>query len=147
MNQENNSRKKSKFVPILIILLLIVAILMIISSLGFGGGFGLGGNNSGNSVASVSNSTSNSEQEVSSPETNVTSEESSTSIRYIDITVSGDTYKLNDVEKSLDAIISIIKEYNKTVVRITDDNAVADAMDNLISALEDNHVFHMEMTE
>ncbi len=153
---EKKEKKKSKFLPVLVVLLLIIAILMIIASLGFGGGFGSGNGNGdgGNSNSKISseNSVADSADNDNIPETDETTtetlpEETTEAIRYMEITVSGDTYFINSAEKTLDDFISLATDDENTVVRITDDNAVADAMESLISALENNNIQYIEPTE
>lgn len=151
---EKNEKKKSKFLPVLVVLLLIIAILMIIASLGFGGGFGSGNGNSdgGNSKISSENSVDDSSDNDNISETDETTtellpEETTETIRYMEITVSGDTYFMNDNEKTLDAFISLASDSENIVVKIIDDNAVADAMESLISALENNNIQYIEPAE
>ncbi|MDE6092644.1 MAG: hypothetical protein K2G14_06065, partial [Ruminococcus sp.] len=130
------------------------AILMIIASLGFGGGFGSGNSNGdgGNSKISSENSVADSSDNDNISETDeITTEtlpeETTETIRYMEITVSGDTYFMNDNEKTLDAFISLASDSENIVVKITDDNAVADAMESLISALKNNNIQYIEPTE
>ena len=147
-NENNSENKKSNFIHILVVLLLIIAILMIIASLGFGGGSGNGNSGSGSSSGSnfIENTVSDSEQESSSEETETVPEETTESVKYIDITVSENTYNINGTEKSIDDIISTAKNDKNTVVRIKDDNAVVDTMDALISALSENNISYIEPT-
>lgn len=151
---EKNEKKKSKFLPVLVVLLLIIAILMIIASLGFGGGFGSGNGNGdgGNSKISSENSVADSADNDNISETDETTtevlpKETTETIRYMEITVSGDTYFMNDNEKTLDAFISLASDSENIVVKIIDDNAVADAMESLISALENNNIQYIEPAE
>ena len=150
--EDKNEKKKSKFLPVIIVLLLIIAVLMIVASLGFGGGLGSGnGDGDNNSSSGVSenssdDSTENTQASESPAETETIPEETTESIKYLDVTVSGDIYLVNDVEKTLDDFISLAKDSDNNVVRITDDNAVADAMDSLISTLESNNIQYIEPT-
>lgn len=148
---QNENQKKGNFIPVLVVLLLIIAILMIVTSLGFGGGLGSGNGdgasvNSGVSENSLSDNsgTENTHISETESETETVPEETTESIKYIDVTVSGDTYLMNNTEKTLEAFISLAKDGDNTVVRITDDNAVADAMDSLISALDENSISYIE---
>ncbi|MDE6848927.1 MAG: hypothetical protein K2J44_06230, partial [Ruminococcus sp.] len=135
-----------------IVLLLIIAVLMIVASLGFGGvlgsGNGDGNNNSSSGVSenSSDDSTENTQTSESPTETETIPEETTESVKYLDVTVSGDIYLVNDVEKTLDDFISLAKDGENNVVRITDDNAVADAMESLISTLESNNIQYIEPT-
>lgn len=152
-NQEK--KKKTDFVSVLAVIMLIIAIIMIIAALGFGGGSG-NGDGSGNSGTNISESTDNQEDSGETPEKEISAteessaEESETEVSpekliYIQVTVSGNTYVMDDAETTLDAVIESASGDN-IVVRITDDNAVADAMDSLISALDEKGIQYIELT-
>jgi len=152
-NNEENQKKESNFIPILVVLLLIIAILMIAVSLGFGGGLGSGNGNgssvsSDNSSVSEDSSSDNSEtKDTQSSETDESVTEKTTeAVTYIDVTVSGSAYIMDGNETTLDAVTETASDDN-IVVRIKDDNAVADAMDSLISALDEKNISYIEPTE
>ena len=150
MSEKNG--KKNSILPIIVVILLIIAILMIVLSLGFGGGLGSGnGNGDGNtSIVSENSSSDNTEENTQVSETTETSEtvteETTEAVTYLDITVSGNTYLLDGNETTIDDITETAGDDN-IVVRITDDNAVADAMESLISALDEKNISYIEPTE
>ncbi|MDE6679216.1 MAG: hypothetical protein K2K02_09265 [Ruminococcus sp.] len=148
-NEEIKEKKKSNFIPILVVLLLIIAILMIVASFGFGGGFGKGNGDgdgtSGNSVVSDNSGTENSENSEISESEEETSETtvSHEIIKDIQVTVSENSYIMDGVETDIDSIIETASGDN-IVVEIIDENAVADTMDSLISALSENKISYFE---
>ena len=148
--EENKKKKNIDFVSVLALFMLIIAVLMIIAGLGFGKGFGFGngdGSGSGNSDnTSISeNQETSGETAENEPAEETTAEIPPESVIYIQVTVSGSTYVTDGNETTLESITEIAKGDN-IIVRITDDNAVADAMDNLISALEENNISYVEPT-
>ena len=150
MSKNEEKKKKSKLLPVIVVLLLIIAVLMIVASLGFGGELGSGngdGNNNNSSGVSENQSSESTENSNSETVTETVPEETTESINYIDVSVSGDVYLVNGNEKTLDAFITLAKESENTVVRITDENAVADAVDGLVSELENNNIQYIEPTE
>ncbi len=145
---DNKKKKRSKIPVIILIIVLIFAVLCILSKLGFGGGGGFGKcGNGGNSTSenSVSSENSKTAEEWPTEEvpTETNSESQAETVVYMDVTVSGDILKIGVEEKSADDIVSLAKETG-AVVRITDENAVNDAMESLISALDENNIPHTE---
>lgn len=144
-NEQNNSKKGSAF-GIIAVILLIIAIALIL--LGLFGGFGLGkgsgdgdGTGTGTSDSVESSVSENSEsqgnvsesQEVTEQET--TTEATEPEVNYMDVTVSGSAYLIDGAEVTIDDI-KYSAENGNVIVRITDDNAIADSMDALVSALD-----------
>ncbi|MDE5861568.1 MAG: hypothetical protein K2H28_05175 [Ruminococcus sp.] len=147
-NEQNQNTKKGSAFGIIAVILLIIAIALIL--LGLFGGFGLGkgsgdgdgtGTGTGTSDSVESSVSENSEsqgnvsesQEVTEQET--TTEATEPVITYIDVTVSGSSYLMNGTETTIDEITQSADNEN-TVVRINDDNAIADSMDAFVSALD-----------
>ncbi|MDE6798169.1 MAG: hypothetical protein K2J36_09190 [Ruminococcus sp.] len=146
-NEQNNSKKGSAF-GIIAVILLIIAIALIL--LGLFGGFGLGkgsgdgdgtGTGTGTSDSVESSVSENSEsqgnvsesQEVTEQET--TTEATEPEVNYMDVTVSGSAYLIDGAEVTIDDI-KYSAENGNVIVRITDDNAIADSMDALVSTLD-----------
>lgn len=146
--KENN--KKGSVLGIIAVILLVIAIALILLGLFGGIGFGNGdgtGTGSGNGVeSSVAENSGNQEDGAESSEAEETEppteEETETEpeVIYIDVTVSGSSYLMDDSETTID---DITKAAENAAVRITDDSAVADAMDALISALDGAGISHI----
>ncbi|MCM1314877.1 MAG: hypothetical protein NC040_08480 [Muribaculaceae bacterium] len=152
-NEQNN--KKGNAFAIIAVILLIIAIALILiglfGGLGFGNGSGNGteiGTGSGNtssienSVSENSESPANILESSESAETETTTEKTEPEVNYIDVTVSGSSYLMNGKETTLDEITQSAGNKN-TIVRITDDNAIADSMDALVSALDGAEISHV----
>ncbi|MDE6671110.1 MAG: hypothetical protein K2K16_02825 [Ruminococcus sp.] len=145
MSKENKQYTKKgegdgDVLGVIAVILVIIAIVLICFGL-FGKGFGFGkGNGKGDGTGSGVSDSSVSENSESSETTEITEQETTTEetepvITYIDVTVSGSSYLMNGTETTIDEITQSADNEN-TVVRITDDNAIADSMDALVSALD-----------
>ena len=122
---------------LIFLLLLIILLLLLLNYLGlFGGGLGKEkGDGSGSGGSVVSSSVVDKEVEETSSDQKV----------YADITVSGDSYifennssEINDIIKSINGLDGDV------VVRINDQNASYNAMDQLKKALDEGKISYSE---
>ena len=145
-NEQNNTKKGNAFAIIAVILLVIAIALILLGlfgGLGFGNGSGDGtgtGTDSGNTSVenSVSEDAENPENIPESSEvaeTETTTKETEPEVNYMDVTVSGSSYLIDGAEVTIDEI-KYSAENGNVIIRITDDNAIADSMDALVSALD-----------
>ena len=125
--KKEKKKKKKRLLFLIIILLLLAALLAILNwlGLGLGGGKGAGGDGSGNDEAT--------------PSSSVAAVESEEDPEYFDVKVSGSSYIMNENSVvDLDTIVDSVKGLKDNyIVRITNDNATANAIDDLKSKLED----------
>ena len=110
--QKQKKKKKKKLLGIMLIVIIIAALILIMQYLGLGLGGGKGeGSGDGKDVSASSN----------------------------DIKVSGSTYIIDERVVDLKSLVSTVKLMSDNViVRITDDNATKNAMDDLKKALTDD---------
>ena len=124
--QKQKKKKKKKLLGIMLIVIIIAALILIMQYLGLGLGGGKGeGSGDGKDVSASSN-------ESSTTTTAVPKE-------FYDIKVSGSTYIIDERVVDLKSLVSTVKLMSDNViVRITDDNATKNAMDDLKKALTDD---------
>ena len=120
--QKQKKKKKKKLLGIMLIVIIIAALILIMQYLGLG----LGGGN-GKDVSASSN------------ESSVTTTTTAVPKEFYDIKVSGSTYIIDERVVDLKSLVSTVKLMSDNViVRITDDNATKNAMDDLKKALTDD---------
>ena len=125
--QKQKKKKKKKLLGIMLIVIIIAALILIMQYLGLGLGGGKGeGSGDGKDVSASSN-------EASVTTTTAVPKE------FYDIKVSGSTYIIDERVVDLKSLVSTVKLMSDNViVRITDDNATKNAMDDLKKALTDD---------
>lgn len=112
----------------MLIVIIIAALILIMQYLGLGLGGGKGeGSGDGKDVSASSN------------EASVTTTTTAVPKEFYDIKVSGSTYIIDERVVNLKSLVSTVKLMSDNViVRITDDNATKNAMDDLKKALTDD---------
>ncbi len=131
-------RKSGCFIALLLLIAVIALLIWLMSHfhIGFFGNDG-GGNNK--------NSSQSESTDDLSPIDKSTQPSDDNSEKIIDITVSGSQYFYDDGKTEVQDFISEIKEMNGVVnVRVTDNNAYVEYMQELISALEENGIPYTE---
>lgn len=124
--QKQKKKKKKKLLGIMLIVIIIAALILIMRYLGLGGGKGEGSGD-GKDVSASSN------------ESSVTTTTTAVPKEFYDIKVSGSTYIIDERVVDLKSLVSTVKLMSDNViVRITDDNATKNAMDDLKKALTDD---------
>lgn len=124
--QKQKKKKKKKLLGIMLIVIIIAALILIMQYLGLGGGKGEGSGD-GKDVSASSN------------ESSVTTTTTAVPKEFYDIKVSGSTYIIDERVVDLKSLVSTVKLMSDNViVRITDDNATKNAMDDLKKALTDD---------
>lgn len=125
--QKQKKKKKKKLLSVMLIVIIIAALILIMQYLGLGLGGGKGeGSGDGKDVSASSN-------EASVTTTTTAPKE------FYDIKVSGSTYIIDERVVDLKSLVSTVKLMSDNViVRITDDNATKNAMDELKKALTDD---------
>ncbi len=132
-NKKLKKRKKKRLLALLLILLLLGSIGLMLGLMGLLPGMGDDGSGSGDSKSSSASSAADSSSEA---ETTTTT---AVPAVYDDVKVSGSTYIYQSQVKTLEEIKTIISNMKENVViRITDDNATKNAMDNLTNMLSDS---------
>ena len=122
--QKQKKKKKKKLLGIMLIVIIIAALILIMQYLGLGLG---GGKGDGKDVSASSN------------ESSVTTTTTAVPKEFYDIKVSGSTYIIDERVVDLKSLVSTVKLMSDNViVRITDDNATKNAMDDLKKALTDD---------
>ena len=122
--QKQKKKKKKKLLGIMLIVIIIAALILIMQYLGLGLG---GGKGDGKDVSASSN------------EASVTTTTTAAPKEFYDIKVSGSTYIIDERVVDLKSLVSTVKLMSDNViVRITDDNATKNAMDDLKKALTDD---------
>ena len=122
--QKQKKKKKKKLLGIMLIVIIIAALILIMQYLGLGLGEGSG---DGKDVSASSN------------ESSVTTTTTAVPKEFYDIKVSGSTYIIDERVVDLKSLVSTVKLMSDNViVRITDDNATKNAMDDLKKALTDD---------
>ena len=120
--QKQKKKKKKKLLGIMLIVIIIAALILIMQYLGLGEGSG-----DGKDVSASSN------------EASVTTTTTAVPKEFYDIKVSGSTYIIDERVVDLKSLVSTVKLMSDNViVRITDDNATKNAMDDLKKALTDD---------
>ena len=119
--QKQKKKKKKKLLGIMLIVIIIAALILIMQYLGLGLGGGKGeGSGDGKDVSASSN------------EASVTTTTTAVPKEFYDIKVSGSTYIIDERVVDLKSLVSTVKLMSDNViVRITDDNATKNAMDDL----------------
>lgn len=124
--QKQKKKKKKKLLGIMLIVIIIAALILIMQYLGLGLGGGKGSGD-GKDVSASSN------------ESSVTTTTTAVPKEFYDIKVSGSTYIIDERVVDLKSLVSTVKLMSDNViVRITDDNATKNAMDELKKALTDD---------
>lgn len=132
-NRKLKKKKKKRLLLLLVILLLLGSLGLMLSLTGLLPGMGDDDGDDGSAAASKTDSSAVSSS--SQTETTPTAIE----IVYDDVKVSGSTYIYQGQVKTLEEIKTIISNMKENVViRITDDNATKNAMDNLTNMLIDS---------
>lgn len=126
--QKQKKKKKKKLLGIMLIVIIIAALILIMQYLGLGLGGGKGeGSGDGKDASASSN------------EASVTTTTTAVPKEFYDIKVSGSTYIIDERVVDLKSLVSTVKLMSDNViVRITDDNATKNAMDELKKALTDD---------
>ena len=127
-NKDKSRKRKRKLLGIMLIVIIIAALILIMQYLGLGLGGGKGeGSGDGKDVSASSN------------EASVTTTTTAAPKEFYDIKVSGSTYIIDERVVDLKSLVSTVKLMSDNViVRITDDNATKNAMDELKKALTDD---------
>ena len=122
-------KKKRRLLLLLLLLLLLGSVGLLMGLLGLFPGMGDDDGDGGSSKASSSSASS------SAVETTTTAAPTV----YDDVKVSGSTYIYQGQVKTLEEIKTIVSNMKENVtIRITDDNATKNAMDNLVNMLTDS---------
>jgi flagellar basal body-associated protein FliL len=125
--QKQKKKKKKKLLGIMLIVIIIAALILIMQYLGLGLGGKGEGSGDGKDVSASSN------------EASVTTTTTAVPKEFYDIKVSGSTYIIDERVVDLKSLVSTVKLMSDNViVRITDDNATKNAMDDLKKALTDD---------
>ena len=130
-NKKLKKKKKKRLLLLLLILLLLGSLGLMLGLMGLLPGMGDGGSDDGSASSSANSSSASSSQ----------AETSSSAIDYVydDVKVSGSTYIYQGQVKTLEEIKTIISNMkDNVVIRITDDNATKNAMDNLTNMLSNS---------
>jgi len=131
-------RKSGCFIALLLLIAVIALLIWLMSHFHFG----FFGNDGGGDNKNSSQSESTDDL---SPIDKSTQPSDDNSEKIIDITVSGSQYFYDDGKTEVQDFISEIKEMNGVVnVRVTDNNAYVEYMQELISALEENGIPYTE---
>lgn len=120
---------------LLIIIALLAAVMFLFDPFGFGLGapFALGTNSGG----SASPATTTAQTTAAVTEEAVTE---APEPDYIEVTVSGSTYLFDGSEKTAAEIADICADKGKSKVRVTDDSATQNAIDELTAALKEKSI-------
>lgn len=140
--QKKNQKKKKKnnLIALILLLLIVAAVLFLMKYLGIGFGFGEGG--SGGEEKSpdkgvAAQTSAPADEAKAMPEVTDESSEAET-VEYVDITVAGSAFIYNNNVTELEVFMETVDKMNeKVVVRITDDNATQNAMEDLEKALDE----------
>lgn len=136
-NKKLKKKKKKRLLLLLLILLLLCSIGLMMGMLGLFPGMGDDGSESESDGTSSSMSAVDTSS--SQPETVTTPTTEAEPALYDDVKVSGSTYIYQGQVKTLEEIKTIVSNMKENVViRITDDNATKNAMDNLTNMLTDS---------
>lgn len=135
--EQKNKKKKKKFAGLLVLVLLIAALILLMNYLGLGFGGGKGSGDSGKSETS------------SSAKADASSEETSSEVEKMVVTVkiSGSTYIYGDRVYTIDEFKdNIAAPMNKdtVVIELLDDNAVANAVENMHSMLDELGISYVD---
>jgi flagellar basal body-associated protein FliL len=126
LERKNKKLKKRKKKRLLIMLLILLLLILAFLLLRFGFGLGTGKGSSGSEAGA--DSPSSSSEKATTAEAPV----------FVDVKVSGSSYIYENQVKTLDEIKSTISTMkDNVVIRITDDNATKNAMDDLTKMLDD----------
>lgn len=142
--KNQKKKKKNKLITLIIVILMILGILFLLNYLGFGFGLGKGegggeNNETQDKSVSVEDAAVSQEESVESQEDSAQSQEQNLVIEFVDITVAGSAYICDGNVTELEAFIGTVGKMNdNVVVRITDDNATQNAMEDLQNALDEN---------
>ena len=144
MAKKEEKRKGSKAVPAACGLAVIIAAL-------FGGKqfglipFGDDGKGDGNvsSSSSVVEEVSETPSETDPTEEATEAEQETEEVQYIEVTVSDGSYIYQNSTMSLDELIAEIKDKGMAV-KLTDDKASKKAYDDILQALDENNIQHIE---
>lgn len=132
--QKQKKKNRKRLFGLLMIIIILVVLLLIMQYLGLGLG---GGKGEGSGNASETNSKA----------TEITTTTAEIPKEFYDIKVSGSTYIVNEKVVELSDFISEFSFWkDNVIVRITDDNATKNAMDDLKKALEDGGREYTETT-
>lgn len=124
--QKQKKKKKKRLFGLLIIIIILAVLLLVMQylGLGLGGGKGEGSGASSDTNSSAAETTTTTTAEIPK--------------EFYDIKVSGSTYIVNEKVVELSDFISEFSYWkDNVIVRITDDNATKNAMEDLKKALED----------
>lgn len=139
--KNQKKKKKNKLITLIIVILMIVGMLFLLNYLGFGFGFGKGeGENTEGEDKSVSieDAAVSQEESVEPQEDSAQSQEQALVVEFVDITVAGSAYIYNGNVTELEAFIDTVGKMNENIVlRIIDDNATQNAMEDLQNALDE----------
>ena len=134
MAKKEKKKKKSILPTFIIIVLIIVILLMLWLKGGFGGGAG-DNDGDGDTTSSISSVVDSVEDESSEAEKSVEK-----------VTVSGSDYSYGGKTYTLDDLKAALESKENIVVEIQDDGAVANAVDDLHSALDDMGISYSDAT-
>ena len=136
--KKKNKRGGKVILILLLIILVLAAAIFLFDPLGFGNGMGIlingGASGSGSGSAAPAQTTQQTyEAEVTAaPVTEPT-------VTNINVTISGATYMYNGAEATVDDIIAAATDAEgEVIVKIRNDSATANAMDELIAELDKN---------
>ena len=146
MAKENEQKKKStgKGVAAAGGAAVVLAALALLNKMGFGPDLGLGKvsdekpDNTPSQVQEITTADTPATEEVTEEET------TEAAPVYADIKVSGSTYMYDGSESDTDALIEAVKKLDgDVIVRITDDSATQNAMEELKQALDKNDISYI----
>ena len=147
LKKKNKSGRNAILILILIILIL-AAVMFFFDPFGFGIGPNAGGGSQSAQSSDGSDAADDRSEEIPA-ETSVSIPEEYTqtvdTTAYTDVVVNGNSYILGAKESSIEDIISIIQTYTEehneeVVVKIFDNDATQNAMEELQSALDENGI-------
>lgn len=140
--QRKNQKKKKKnnLITLIILLLIVAGVLFLMNYLGIGFGAGKGGDGDDEGTADRGITAEDPDKEENVDEAKVETEpvSSEETVEYVDITVAGSAFIYNNNVTELEAFLETVDKMNdKVVVRISDDNATQNAMEDLKAALDE----------
>ena len=140
-----------KVLALLLLVVIILCVIMLLTKCDgkFPFGIGIGNGNNSSSLADdnggVSSSSSVVKEVTEAPETTeeVTAEPATDEVQYIEVTVSGSNYIYQNSTLTLDELMEQIQGTDLTV-KLTDDKASKKAYDDILQALDEKNIPHIE---
>lgn len=138
--QRKNQKKKKKnnLITLIILLLIVAGVLFLMNYLGIGFGTGKNGEDEGTADRGITAEDPDKEENVDEAKVETEPVSSEETVEYVDITVAGSAFIYNNNVTELEAFLETVDKMNdKVVVRISDDNATQNAMEDLKKALDE----------